>query len=150
MIVRDATFEDYNGLLALGARMIAESKTRFPEIEPDRVRKQLELTLEHPNLMLCGVAEHEGLLIGMVTAFAGDYAFSTELRSACDLLFVTQDRRGLVAAKMLIDFYKDWSDDLGCRVSTMGISTSVHPERTGLLFERCGFYPVGPTFRRDV
>lgn len=148
--VRHAIDSDYTSLLRLGVEMINEAVTPFPEIEPDRVRKSLDLTLHHPDMMMCGLAEDNDLAVGFITGMAGDHAFSSARRSASDLLYVTPTRRGAVAAKQLIKLFLEWSDDQGCGYNTMGTTTGVQPERTGLLFERMGFNPVGAVYRRDV
>ncbi len=147
--VRDATPDDLWSLVSLGRKMQAESVERFPAVEADRVEKQLAMTIANPDAFLCAVAVSDGETIGLITAVAGDYAFSTEKRTCCDLLFVAPDRRGLVAAKYLVAAFIDWSDALGAKTNIMGVSTGVHPERTGRLFELLGFAPMGMTYRRD-
>ncbi len=146
--VRNATPDDLWSLVSLGRMMQTESNERFPGVEADRVEKQLVMTIANPDALLCAVAVSEGETIGMVTAVAGDYAFSTEKRTCCDLLFVVPDRRGVIAAKRLVTAFTDWSDGLGAKTNIMGISTGVHPERTGRLFELLGFAPMGMTYRR--
>ncbi len=146
--VRNAVPDDLWSLVSLGWKMQAESIEPFPAVEADRVEKQLAMTIANPEALLCAVAVSDGETIGMVTAVAGDYAFSTEIRTCCDLLFVVPDRRGLVAAKYLVAAFTDWSDGLGAKTNIMGVSTGVNPERTGRLFELLGFAPMGITYRR--
>ncbi len=85
----------------------------------------------------------------MVTAVAGDYAFSSQRRAVSDLLFVLPERRGLVAAKRLIQRFFGWSRKVGAKTAFIGVSTGVFPERTGRFFELMGFRPMGMMYRRD-
>lgn len=147
--VRDAGAADLDALIALGSRMRSESVEPFPPIEPERVQKQLDMAVAMPDVFLVALAEDDGLPIGMVTAVAGDYAFSSQLRAVSDLLFVLPERRGLVAAKWLVRRFLDWSDDLGAETDIIGVSTGVSPERTGRFLELMGFRPMGMTYRRD-
>ena len=147
---RDATSDDLDALIALGSRMRAESIEPFPPVEPARVRKQLDIAVAMPGVFLVALAEDDdGSPVGMVTAVAGDWAFSSQLRSVSDLLFVLPERRGLVAAKRLVQRFLDWSDDLGAKTAIIGVSTGVSPERTGRFLELMGFQPMGTTYRKD-
>lgn len=147
--IRDARAADLDALVALGLRMRNESIEPFPPVEPERVKKQLDMTLAMPGVFLATLAEHAGHPIGMLTAVAGDYAFSCERQAVSDLLFVLPERRGLIAAKRLVMRFLDWSDGLGAKTALIGLSTGVSPERTGQFLESMGFRPMGMTYRRD-
>lgn len=148
--VRDATLSDLDSLIALGARMLAESVERFPPIEPEQVQKKLDMAQSMPEVFLVALAENKGLPIGMVTAVAGDYAFSTRRRAVSDLLFVLPERRGMIAAKMLVARFLDWSVEVGAETAIIGVSTGVSPERTGHFLELLGFDPLGMMYRRNL
>lgn len=150
MIVRSATATDVPALTALGLAMWTESTTAFPPIEPERIEKQLALTMAHPQSFLAALAEDNGEAVGMVTAVAGDYAFSTERRASCDMLFVLPERRGVIAAKLLVRHFEDWAKSIGAKTAIMGISTGVHPARTGELFKRLGYDVMGITYRKAI
>lgn len=149
MIVRNATADDLPALLALGEAMRSEAVTAFPEIEPERVARQLDLTLQMPTTFLCGIAEDREP-IGMVTGVAGDWAFSSRRRALCDMLYVMPGRRGLVAASMLVAHLKSWAGDIGARDVFMGTSTGIDPVRTGRFFERMGFSLFGTMYRMEL
>ena len=147
--LREADPSDLDALLDLGGQMRAESVEPFPPIEPERVAQQLELAAANPDVFLVALAEIDGKAVGMMTAVCGDYAFSTELRAVSDLLFVTPDRRGLMAAKRLVERFLGWADGLDAKTAIMGVSTGIEPERTGRFLELMGFRPMGMTYRRD-
>lgn len=148
--VRDADEGDLGAFLALGEAMLRESVAPFPPIEPGRVAKQLELTMVNPGVLLAALAEAGTQPIGMVTAVAGDYAFSTERRAMCDLLYVVPDRRGALAAVRLVGHFEKWAYLAGAKTAIMGISTGIHPERTGQLFERLGYSVMGTSYRKAL
>jgi GNAT superfamily N-acetyltransferase len=149
MIIRAAIFEDLEGLLNLGDIMKDESPVSFPTLDVGQAGKSLGMAIDHPNSSLVMIAEDKGI-IGMVTGYVGPYAFSNELRSCCDLLFVIPERRGAVAAKMLMGAFIDWSRNVGAKIAFAGVSTDVHPERTGALFERVGFSPAGLSYKMEL
>lgn len=147
--VRGAGPDDLDALIELGSRMRAESVESFPSIERECAKKQLDMTVAMPDIFLAAIAENDGTPIGMVTAVAGSYAFSSERRAVSDLLFVLPERRGMVAAKRLVQRFLDWSDSVGAETAIIGISTGVSPERTGQFLELMGFRLMGTTYRRE-
>ena len=147
-MIRHASQGDLDNLLSLGERMRTESTVHYPEIERGCAEGFLNASLEMPDRFLVAVAEEDGL-VGMITAVAGPYAFSSEIRSASDLLYVSPEYRGGRTAMRLVQKYKDWSDEIGAVTSIMGISTGVTPEKTGRFFEFMGFSPIGMMYRRD-
>ncbi len=149
MIVRRATLDDLPAFLRLGQEMRNESNTSFPPIDSARVRRQIAATENLPETLYAAIAV-DGDVIGMITGVIGDYAFSPERRAACDLLFVRPQHRGAVAARKLVESFCDWAAENGARSVFIGISTAVNPERSGKFFERIGFEPLGPIYRKEV
>jgi GNAT superfamily N-acetyltransferase len=150
MIVRHARAGDADALIALGRAMREECLARFPEIDAECVRDWLSAAERRPAQLLVAVAEEGGEPVGFVTAVVGDWAFSRERRAACDLLYVRPSSRGGVAASALVGAFADWATRNGARTLVMGTTTGVAPERTGRLFERLGFAPVGTLHVRSI
>lgn len=150
MIVRNARAGDADALIALGRAMRAECLTRFPEVDGGRVRAWLAAAERAPDRLLAAVAEEGGEPVGFVTAVVGEWSFSDERRAACDLLYVRPRSRGGVAAASLVGAFADWAVRNGARTLVMGTTTGVAPERTGRLFERLGFDPVGTLHVRSM
>ncbi len=148
--VRSATIADIDALIDLGSRMRAESIEPFPAIEQERVQAYLDMAESRPEMFLVALAEDAAVPIGMVTAVCGDYAFSTQRRAVSDLLFVLPERRGVMAAKQLVQWFLDWSVGVGAEKALIGVSTGVTPERTGRFLGLMGFQPMGMTYRRDL
>jgi GNAT superfamily N-acetyltransferase len=146
-VIRDATEGDLENLLYLGAKMHEESLVYYPPIERESVERYLEAVVSMPEVFLISFAFKDSP-IGMITASAGPHAFSSVLRSGCELLYVLPEHRGGRTAMKLVERFKEWSDDLGAVYSTMGVSTGLDPERTGRFFEFMGFEPMERTYRR--
>ena len=147
-IIRDATNDDLEILIALGSKMLEESVEPYPEIDREQARKYLEVAVSMPDFFLMAIAEEE-IPIGMMTAVAGPYCFSPILRSASDLLFVLPEYRGGRAAIKLVQRFKDWADGIGTASDTMSVATGISPERTGRFFKFMGFRPMEMIYRRD-
>ena len=148
--VRNAVVEDLPVLLGLGRHMRNESIARFPLIDAARVQKQLDMAASMPDVFLVALAEDDGLPVGMVTAVAGDYAFSTERRAVSDLLFVVPERRGSTAAHRLVRWFNAWASGVGAETAIVGLSTGVKPASTGRFLERMGFEPLGMMYRKGL
>lgn len=147
--IRNATADDLDVLLTLGALMHAESIELYPPVEREHARKSLDVAIAMPNNFLIVLAEDDGEPIGMMTAIAGPYSFSSRLRAASDLLFVIPERRGGTAAMRLVRWFKNWGDSVGADSATLSVATGVSPERTGRFFELMGFRSMQMTYRMD-
>ena len=149
MIIRPAVGGDFDCLLNLGEKMRRESLVNFPPIEEEKVAMFLKKSLDHPDMFMVCVAQ-DTEIIGMITSMLGEYSFCSAKRSVCDMLFVTAERRGALAAKKLIQKFIGWSQNVGANEAIMGVSTGIHPERTGRLFERLGFELMGHSYRMEL
>jgi len=148
-MIRDATLEDIDDLIALGEAMRAESLEPYPPIDREIARAYVAAAVQRPATFLLALAETDRP-IGMITAVAGPYCFSPVLRAASDLLFVLPEYRGGMTAMKLIARFQEWTADIGAVSATMSVATGVHPERTGKLFQRMGFRPMEFLYRYDV
>lgn len=149
MIIRPAVGGDFDCLLSLGEQMHRESLVKFPPVEKEKVAMFLKKSLDYPDMFMVCVAQ-DNELIGMITSMLGEYSFCSAKRSVCDMLFVTAERRGALAAKKLILKFVEWSQNVGANEAIMGVSTGIHPERTGRLFEKLGFELIGHSYRMDL
>lgn len=147
MIIRDATVDDLDTLIDLGSKMHEESLEPYPPIERDHALQYVEMAVAHPGVFLLALAEKDNP-VGMITAVAGAYCFSSRLRTASDLLFVLPEHRGGKAAMKLVARYNEWADSLGVWSSTLSVATGISPSRTGRFFEHMGFDPMERTYRR--
>ncbi len=148
MKARRATVQDTAGIFRLGCEMKAESATDFPEVESLKCAVHLALAEQNPERVFVGVVDDGERLVGVVNGTIGDYAFSTELRAAQDILFVTKDKRGTRAALLLMRAFLEWADANGAKTVLAGSSTGVSTEMTERFFTKFGFTPFCRTYRR--
>lgn len=150
MIVRAATMQDFDALIALGRLMHAESRNAFPAIEPERFRSHLALAEARPELVLIAATEVDASVIGMVTAVAGDYVFSRERRAVGDLLFSHPRHRRLGVALALLAHFEDWAQRAGARQALLGSMTGLDAQRFGRLLARRGYAPQGTVYAKEL
>lgn len=136
-------------LLILGERMRQESRTRYPALEPHKVYASVEKTLAAPDRLLILVAEDDTGVVGFLTAFISEYAFSSERCAVHDVFFVAPERRGSSAASRLLDGFEAWAQVWGCRKTMIAVHTGVRPEIVGRFYEKKGYRHMGGVFDKD-
>lgn len=150
MIVRRAVPTDLEGIVSLGHEMWAEAETSFPPVQSDRCAKQLELSIQVPNNVFIAVVEDDDGIVGVINGTIGDYAFSSQLRAAQDILFVTKEKRGSRAAILLLKIFIEWAQENGAQYIFAGASTGVKTDLTEKLFTKFGFTMFCRSFRRHA
>lgn len=146
-MIRPATEQDIPRLMELGALMHAESRFRTVEIVPAKLEQTLRAVIAQGGAF---VAEQDGVVIGGFLGVVTEYFFSHE-RMACDLaIFVEPDRRGGIVAAGLIRTFRTWAARQGVKHLELGVSTGVHAEQTGALFERLGLTRQGALYTEDI
>jgi GNAT superfamily N-acetyltransferase len=147
-MIRAATVEDLPRLVELGRLMHAESRFRSIEFVPEKLDHTLRKLMAGAGCVF--VAEHNGALVGGFAGIASEYFFSHE-RAAYDFaLFVEPTRRGGIVAAALIRAFVAWGKRAGIRHFECGVSTGVHPEQTGKLFEALGFVRQGALYSMEA
>ncbi|MFT3720415.1 GNAT family N-acetyltransferase [Pseudorhodoferax sp.] len=140
-MVRNATPEDLDALVELGAVMHAESP-RFSRLAfaPHVLRATLLHVMAEHFLM---VAEEGGKIIGGMAAVCAPHWSSLD-RVATDLaLFIHPDHRGGIAPARLVNQYRIWARAKGAVLIDIGVNTGVQPQATAQLLARMGMRPCG-------
>lgn len=142
-MIRAATLADIPALLALGARMHAESP-HFRQIgfSADKLGATLRQVLDSPNGFLM-VGDAKGEIAGVMVALAVEHWCSTDMVATDLALYVEPEFRGSMLAARLIGRYKAWANERGAKITTAGISTGVNVEQTARLYEAMGFKRFG-------
>jgi GNAT superfamily N-acetyltransferase len=147
-MVRHATTADIATLVELGRSMHAEAPVlRHAAFSPQKVEATLRLAMEH-GLVLLNVDE-DGSIDGAFVGVVIERWFSTERYFADLAFYVKPERRGGLTAYRLLRGVLAWCEAKGlapCDV-TLAVSTGVHPETTGRLFEQMGFERYGGMYR---
>lgn len=142
-MIRAATAQDIPALVALGARMHAESpRFRRLKFSPEKLTQTLNAVMVNP-LGLLWVAEVDGEVVGVAMGIAFEHWCSTDLVATDMAIFVDEQHRGGILAARLVRRFITWMDDTGAVLKTAGVSTGVHADQTALLYERLGMRRFG-------
>ena len=146
-MIRQATKEDITRLLKLGEAMHAESRFRDISFSREKVTRLLDWLISGNGCLL--VAERDGEIIGGFAGGLTPYYFSEE-KMATDLaLFVSQDRRGGIAAVALVRSFIEWAHLNGAREVLLGTNYG-EDSPANELYRRIGFNQVGNLFSSGV
>ena len=147
-MIRHATPDDLPRLKEMGRAMHAESPVLSVfEIDMDKVEQSIVFGMKKGVVLvhLDAAEAIDGVFLGVVN----EWWFSRRLMF-CDLAFyvVPESRGGLVAFRLLRAAL-DWARDQGLNPEDvqLGVSTGVHPELTGRLYERFNFERFGDLYR---
>lgn len=147
-MIRPATDADVPAIAELGRLLHQESdEYRGISYDVDKVCETMR------GLLSCGgvifLYESGGELCGGLAGSIGEFWFSREKISGDFSLFVKPEHRhGLIAVKLILAF-QAWSKQLGARRMQMGITTGIHAERTGRLYQSLGMRHAGLLFNKD-
>jgi GNAT superfamily N-acetyltransferase len=150
MIIRPIRDDDTDALINMGARMHAEGAYAFLPYDRDKVRRFIGSFLQDTETRCGIVAEQDAHLVGMLAGYLNQYYFCDE-RVACDsVLFVEPNQRSGTAAVRLVRAFRAWAIERGAAELGLGISSNVHVERTGRLYERLGLTHVGGIYKQRL
>lgn len=145
--VRHARESDIPRLIELGRTMHDEAVAlKHAPYDAQKVEHALRQTLERGLLLVhIGHDGIDGAFAGIVVErWFSRSEFFTDLA-----LFVDPDRRGGLAAYRLLRACIAWCKERGLdpRDVQLGVSTGVHPEQTGRLYEKLKFDRYGGLYR---
>ncbi|EKN5124177.1 TPA: GNAT family N-acetyltransferase [Yersinia enterocolitica] len=148
-MIRPATIDDIPVLVALGARMHRESRYVTFSFDEDKCAA-LAVSLINAEFGVVLVVEESDQLVGWVAGGIGEQYFSHERMAFEYGVFITMEHRGGTAGYRLVKAFIEWAKNHGARVINMGITTGVHEERTGELYQRLGLARTGSLYSLEV
>jgi GNAT superfamily N-acetyltransferase len=148
--LRRATAEDIPALVAMGARMHAESprlsKTPY---QPQRIQHVLSCLMPTQECFML-IAERDGKPAGMLGGIVTDHLLSG-VRYAGDLaVYVAPEYRGTSILPRMLREFERWAVENDATEITLGVTTEIHPERTAALYERNGYRLSGSIAVKDI
>lgn len=141
-MIRPATPDDMVAMIALGARMHAESRYRVLSFSPAKLRTTLQFLLSAQTGFLW-VAEVHGEVVGGLAAMCAPHWASDDLMATDLALFMAPEHRGGMAVARLVKQYRRWARAAGAKLVDLGVTTGVHTEETAQLLERLEFRRCG-------
>lgn len=151
MAIRRATEADLPGLVALGRAMHAEApRMRLHAFDGEKVGKVLSFALSSGVIFV--YEGPDGVIEGGFAGILTERWFSPDREFRDLAMFVRQDKRGGLAAWRLLRAVIAWCQEQGLQPSDVqfGISTGVHLEQTGRLYEALGFRRVGHIYELEA
>lgn len=144
-MIRPATNADIPAIVRLSATMHSESRYRSLPFNGIKWAEMLRHLIAAPESMVA-VAEVHGEVIGAIAGIITDHYFA-DTRIAYEFgLYVAPEHRGGRSGYQLAKEYIEWAKSCGVEQIDMGITTGIHTERTGALYERLGLVNVGVVY----
>lgn len=146
-MIRQAKKEDIPCLLELGEAMHAGSRFRDISFSHEKVTRLLDWLVAGDGCLL--VAERDGEIIGGFAGGLTQYYFSEETMATDLALFISQDRRGGIAAVSLVRAFIEWAHLNGAREVLLGTNYG-EDSPANELYRRIGLKRVGNLFSSEV
>lgn len=147
-MIRPAKVDDITGIIELGKELLDESPV-LPPHDPLKARKALAFFISGARTSVF-VAEHDGEIVGFIVGVLDEYWWS-EVQYASDAAFyVKPEFRGYAVGlvKRLVTWAKKFKK---VKHISLGVSSGLETyERTGQLYERLGFKPVGGIHTKSI
>lgn len=96
------------------------------------------------------VAVHDDRVIGFMIGEVAPYGFHDTSFAYDRLLYVSPDRRGGAAARMLIAAFEQWAQDKGASRILLGITTGTHTDATERFYNKLGYNTVGVLTMKEI
>lgn len=130
-------------VLELASEMHAESVGHNDvPLNEERLLSQLRQSSTNDNVFV-RLAVRGGEVLGGFFGVITNVFFSSELAAKDMAWFVRKNRRGSMAAFLLVAQFEQWATAKGVRKIFLGQSTGVEVEATELLYRRLGYKVVG-------
>lgn len=144
--IRKARRDDIEHLVQMGAALALEApEFKGMAFSHDKVRRLLTTLHDSPQGFVM-VAEDGGQIVGAMVAAATEH-WGFDALVAFDLaLYVAPGRRGAQHGAALLKTYATWCRDVGAVRGSVGVSTGIHPDQTGRMYEAAGFRRIGGMF----
>jgi GNAT superfamily N-acetyltransferase len=139
LAIRGGNQSDLDGLLVLCQEMHDGYLYRDIALDLDQLRGWLDNAITAPDWIVL-VALLDGEMIGMMVGSVSRYFFGPELVATDHLFYVRKGSRGGVAAKQLVERYRQWAELVGCREACLSSSCGLD---VSAFYERVGFGQVG-------
>jgi GNAT superfamily N-acetyltransferase len=148
-MIRAAVHADIPALLELGRQMHAESRFAYLPFDLDHVGSTLATLISEP--YGCVLVWEDREILGGFAGAVVPFFFCQRHRYATDLaVFVRKDRRGGMIAARLVEQFAEWAREAGATEINLGVSTGIHPEKTGAFYERMGYERSGGFYIRRL
>lgn len=148
MKIRPVEPWDVPALFNLAERFHSEASPGFPVPDAEAIHRTV-LETKLTNQLCCFVAE-DGNVIGFLTGAYCRFPHSFSMVAGLTMFYITPEKRGGLAAGLLVKRFINWSREVGAVVVCGGSISGIKEERFGKFFERAGFRRAGVTYMRTL
>ncbi len=141
-MIRDATVEDLDQIMALGTQFHQESRYAVFGYDNVKTRMFFQTIIENKDGMFLVYDTPNGIIGGMV-GWAEKMYFGHDIVLSDFALFVSKDRRGQIAGASLIKAYIEYGKKIGAHEIILSNSSGIDRDRIAKLYERLGLTHVG-------
>lgn len=149
MIIREATGQDINAIVAMGVNVHFESEYRNLTYSQDKVEKLCRKCIGNPSCFV-RVAEESSSIIAIFAAYLAQTYFSDDLVSQDILVYVVPGRRGSQAFFRLCLAYIGWAKTMGAKIITLKATSGIDVAKTYRAYTGMGFKMTGGNYNMEV
>lgn len=140
-MIRNATHHDIPAIIAIGQKVIDNSKTYDAVVDKDKAAYMIRRAI-NDRKMAVWVSEKAGIVTGFFIALKDEHWFAKSIY-ATDLAFCVLPEHADQGVWLLRRFMR-WCKAEGIKQIQLGLSTGLDPDgRTGRLYEAHGLTNVG-------
>jgi GNAT superfamily N-acetyltransferase len=147
-MIRTATKDDIPRILELGNLLHKTSSFSHLPFDEAKVEALMRNIMDGAGVVF--VSEVDGIIIGGIAGGVTEFWFCGERIGFDYSFFIHPDFRGGMSAPRLIIAFKEWARLNGAIEIHMGVTTGIHTEATGRLYEKMGFRLAGPLYKMEV
>lgn len=148
-MIRRATDADIDDIVWLAHAMVEESPL-WDEFDPAQMRLVLSNVIGGQGAVFVAELPGRDLPAGVVAAFLTKRPFSGQLFVADLALYVRPEHRLGRMAKRLVDVLEAWAREEGAVEIQLGVSSGIHPKKTGALYRSWGYGLLAEVFVKHL
>jgi len=145
--VRRAQAPDTAAIIMLGEHFHQESFYSHLPYDGQRVADYISYVINNPANYCLYVADMQDQIIGVIGGYLDHYLFCDERVAYDTVFYVEKQNRGSLAAKLLVNAFREWAMEHHACEICLGISSGINTERVGKFYERLGFTCVGSIYK---
>lgn len=147
-MIRPFEITDLPVMIDLGSVMHRESAYRDLDYSKDKLLALGTEAIENPDTYYAVIAEDGEFIQGMFCGFLMEHFFGRDKLAADLLVYVHPKYRGGTLLVRMLKAFEKWAVENGAKEMRMGITTELHQERTGKLYDKLGFPQIGTLHKK--
>lgn len=147
MKVEVATPDDAPALAALGE--VLHDTSSYAPVPYSRAKVEALMRDLSAGAGVVFVVRRDGEIVGGIAGAVSAHWFSEELHGYEFSFFIHPSARNGFTAMKLLNAFRIWCERKGAKSLRIGITTGIHPDKTGELYRLMGFKDAGTLFQME-